>query len=63
MTAAWAYLMRTGTLIRSRIAAWLRLIPDSRDPDYGLGRCTLPDQSVGARSDEPQRHQLKRTRI
>jgi len=24
MTAAWAYLMRTGTLIRSRIAAWLR---------------------------------------
>jgi len=44
MTAAWAYLMRTGTLIRSRIAAWLRLIPDWRDPDYGLGRCSLPDR-------------------
>jgi hypothetical protein len=49
MTAAWAYLMRTGTLVRSRIAAWLRLIPDSRDPDYGLGRLLAPRPIGGSK--------------
>jgi len=55
MTAAWAYLMRTGTLIRSRIAAWLRLIPDSRDPDYGLGRLLAP-RPIKARSVQCDRN-------
>jgi hypothetical protein len=43
-------LILLGVLLVLDVAAWLGRLPDTRDPEYSLGRVTAPWTASGAKS-------------